>query len=152
MADIIKKLKKRNNIAMLIILIIGAAIIAFSSGSGGKTEVSEYPANSGEEERLEEILSEIEGAGQVSVMISYESTMEKDIAYDGNNDRAVTSGGDVMVKREIYPKVKGVIVISDGADIPSVKQAIKEAVTAVTGAGANRVCVFSRAVEANRGR
>lgn len=152
MADIIKKLKKRNNIAMLIILIIGAAIIAFSSGSGGKTEVSEYPANSGEEERLEEILSEIEGAGQVSVMISYESTMEKDIAYDGNNDRAVTSGGDVMVKREIYPKVKGVIVISDGADIPSVKQAIKEAVTAVTGAGANRVCVFSRAAEANRGR
>lgn len=152
MADIIKKLKKRNNIAMLIILIIGAAIIAFSSGSGGKTEVSEYPANSGEEERLEEILSEIEGAGQVSVMISYESTMEKDIAYDGNNDRAVTSGGDVMVKREIYPKVKGVIVISDGADIPSVKQAIKEAVTAVTGAGANRVCVFSREAGTNRGR
>lgn len=152
MADIIKKLKKRNNIAMLIILIIGAAIIAFSSGSGGKTEVSEYPANSGEEERLEEILSEIEGAGQVSVMISYESTMEKDIAYDGNNDRAVTSDGDVMVKREIYPKVKGVIVISDGADIPSVKQAIKEAVTAVTGAGANRVCVFSREAGTNRGR
>lgn len=152
MADIIKKLKKRNNIAMLIILIIGAAIIAFSSGSGGKTEVSEYTANSGEEERLEEILSEIEGAGQVSVMISYESTMEKDIAYDGNNDRAVTSGGDVMVKREIYPKVKGVIVISDGADIPSVKQAIKEAVTAVTGAGANRVCVFSREAGTNRGR
>lgn len=152
MADIIKKLKKRNNIAMLIILIIGAAIIVFSSGSGGKTEVTEYPANSGEEERLEEILSEIEGAGNVSVMISYESTMEKDIAYDGNNDRAVTSGGDVMVKREIYPKVKGVIVIADGADIPSVKQAIKEAVTAVTGAGANRVCVFSRDAETHQRR
>lgn len=81
MADIIKKLKKRNNIAMLIILIIGAAIIAFSSGSGGKTEVTANTANSGEEERLEEILSEIDGAGQVSVMITYESTMEKDIAY-----------------------------------------------------------------------
>lgn len=148
MADIIKKLKKRNNIAMLIILIIGAAIIAFSSGSGGKTEVTANTANSGEEERLEEILSEIDGAGQVSVMITYESTMEKDIAYDGDNDRAVTSGGDVMVKREIYPKVKGVIVIADGADTPSVKQAIKEAVTAVTGAGANRVCVFSRGAEA----
>lgn len=152
MADIIKKLKKRNNIAMLIILIIGAAIIAFSSGSGGKTEATDISANSGEEERLEEILSEIEGAGQVSVMISYESTMEKDIAYDGDNDRAVTSGGDVMVKREIYPKVKGVIVIADGADTPSVKQAIKEAVTAVTGAGANRVCVFSRGAETGQRR
>lgn len=147
MEELKKILKKRNNRIMLIILIIGVAFIALSgldiSGDKNKTEVlSDYRR---EEERLSEILSQIEGAGEVSVMISYESTMEKDIAYDGERERAVTSGGDVMVKREIYPRVKGVVVISDGGEVPAVKQKIKEAVIAVTGAGANRVCVYGRA-------
>lgn len=147
MEELKKILKKRNNRIMLIILIIGVAFIALSgldiSGDKNKTDVlSDYRR---EEERLSEILSQIEGAGEVSVMISYESTMEKDIAYDGERERAVTSGGDVMVKREIYPRVKGVVVISDGGEVPAVKQKIKEAVIAVTGAGANRVCVYGRA-------
>lgn len=146
MREIGKFLKSRNNRIMLVILIIGIAIIAISSGIPNDSSESEPAAAeySGEEERLGEILSEIDGAGRVSVMISYVSTMEKDIAYDSEKERAVTSGGDVVVKREIYPEVKGVIVIADGAGDPSVRQAIKEAVTAVTGAGANRVCVYER--------
>ncbi len=151
MKGIGKILKSRNNRIMLVILIIGIIIIAISSGipesSETGAEISEYR---GEEERLSEILSEIDGAGRVSVMISYVSTMEKDIAFDGKNERAVTSGGDVMVTREIYPEVKGVIVIADGAGDPSVRQAIKEAVTAVTGAGANRVCVYTRGEGADK--
>lgn len=144
-----KFLKSRNNRIMLVILIIGIAIIALSGIEPRKTEtaVEQTVEYEGEEERLGRILSEIEGAGEVSVMITYVSTPEKDIAYDGDKERAVTSGGDVMVTREIYPEVKGVIVIADGAEIPSVKQAIKEAVTAVTGAGANRVCVYPRSAE-----
>ena len=133
---------------MLVILIIGIAIIAVSGRlprDDGAAEAGQETAEySGEEERLGEILSEIDGAGEVSVMISYVSTMEKDIAYDSGKERAVTSGGDVVVTREIYPEVKGVIVIADGAGDPSVRQAIKEAATAVTRAGANRVCVYER--------
>ena len=41
--------------------------------------------------------------------------------------------------------MKGVVVISDGGENSEVKQKIKEAVIAVTGAGANRVCVYGRA-------
>ena len=141
-------LKSRNNRIMLVILIIGIAIIAVSGRlprDDGAAEAGQETAEySGEEERLGEILSEIDGAGEVSVMISYVSTMEKDIAYVSGKERAVTSGGDVVVTREIYPEVKGVIVIADGAGDPSVRQAIKKAVTAVTGAGANRVCVYER--------
>lgn len=140
-----KILQSRNNRLMILILIIGIAFVVLSGGSA--RQGSEKPASvsdyRGEEERLSEILSEIEGAGCVSVMISYVSTMEKDIAYDGERERALVSGGDVVVKREVYPEVKGVIVIADGAGDPSVRQTIKEAVTAVTGAAANHVCVYS---------
>ena len=131
---------------MLIILIIGVAFILLSGLdiSDKKSETEQVTDYVREEERLSSILSQIDGAGNVSVMISYESTMEKDIAYDGQKERAVTSGGDVMVKREIYPRVKGVVVISDGGENPTVKQKIKEAVIALTGAGANRVCVYGR--------
>lgn len=128
---------------MIIILIIGIAFTALPSVLPERTEKKRDAAEYiGEEERLSEILSRIEGAGEVSVMISYASTMEKDIAYDGERDRAVTSGGDVVVKRELYPQVKGVIVIADGAGDPSVRQTIREAVIAVTGAAANHVCVY----------
>ena len=147
MAELKNLLKKRNNRLMLIILIIGVAFILLSGldisdKKSGTEQIADYER---EEERLSTILSQIAGAGNVSVMISYESTMEKDIAYDGQKERAVTSGGDVMVKREIYPRVKGVVVISDGGQDPIVKQKIKEAVIALTGAGANRVCVYGRA-------
>jgi stage III sporulation protein AG len=128
---------------MLLILIIGIAFIVISSGHSDRKAEENDAEYKGEEVRLSEILSEIDGAGEVSVMISYVSTMEKDIAYDGENERAVTSGGDVVVKREVYPQVKGVIVISEGANIPAVRQALSEAVTAVTGASANHVCVYS---------
>lgn len=144
MTNIKKILKSRNNRIMTLILIIGTVIILFS-GIKPKSENTNIMGSENikrEEERLSEILSQIDGAGNVSVMISYESTMEKDIAYDGTNERAITSGGDVLVRKELYPKVKGVIVIADGAANPGIKQSIKEAVTAVTGAGANRVCVY----------
>ncbi len=141
-----KILENRNNRIMLVILIIGIAIIVISSavpdkGTEAVQTVTEYYR---EEERLGEILSEIDGAGRVSVMISYVSTVEKDIARDGDSGRIVTSDGDAVVKREVYPEVKGVIVIADGADEPKVRQTITEAVIAVTGAGANRVCVFPK--------
>ncbi len=131
---------------MLVILIIGIAFIVCAvPDNDADTETTQTAAQFyGEEERLGAILSEIEGVGNTSVMITYVSTSEKDIVRDNDNGRAVTSGGDVVVKREVYPQVKGVIVIADGAGSPAVRQAIKEAVIAVTGAGANRVCVYQK--------
>lgn len=112
-----------------------------------------------EEKRLADMLSKIEGAGEVSVMITYYTGTEKSLAYEtktsereGSGERsedkkAVTSGGEPMVVKEIYPSVKGVIVAADGADKPAVKAAIREAVTASTGAQAHRVCIFKKEEE-----
>ena len=147
--DLKKFLKKRNNRIMLVILIIGIVIIAVSGSIPSREKPEEVNENEtvtdvkGEEERLSEILSQIGGAGRVSVMISYASTAEKELAGESEG-RTYTSGGDVVVKKETYPAVRGVIVIADGAGDSRVKQKITEAVTAVTGAAANHVCVYSR--------
>lgn len=132
---------------MLAILIIGIVIIAVSGSISPDHKKEQNPETvtdiKGEEERLSEILSQIDGAGQVSVMISYATTAEKELAGESEG-RAYTSGGDVVIKKEKYPAVRGVIVIADGAGSSAVKQKIKEAVTAVTGAAANHVCVYQR--------
>ena len=124
-----KFIKKRNNRLMAVIFIIGIAILVVScllpdgKDGGGAAQYA------GEEERLSEILSEIEGAGRISVMITYESAAERSFSASA---------------RDAYPKVRGVIVVADGAADPVVRQELAAAAIAVTGAGANRVCIYKR--------
>ena len=144
--DLKKFLGKRNNRIMLVILIIGVMIIAVSGSIAPKKNAQTDTVTAdikGEEERLSAVLSQIEGAGRVSVMISYAATAEKELAGEAEG-RPFTSGGNVVVKRETSPAVRGVIVIADGAGDSRVRQKLAEAVTAVTGAGANHVCVYPR--------
>lgn len=154
-----KLLKNKNNQIICIILIIGVVFMLVAGGGGEKKEkVSKTTVTSDDEERLEEILSDIEGAGEVSVMITYYSTAEKDIAYEtktntvgmdsrseeSEDKNAVMSDGEPMVLKEVYPQVKGVIVTADGGGSAAVKQALSEAVTAVMDVPAHRVKIYPR--------
>ncbi|MCI5605144.1 MAG: hypothetical protein MR413_05795 [Clostridia bacterium] len=153
-----KILKNKNNQIICIILIIGVVFMLFSGGGKEKEQSVKAVATIDEEERLEEILSHIDGAGQVSVMITYYSTSEKDIAYEtktntvgfdsrseeSEDKKAVMTDGEPMVIKEVYPKVKGVIVAADGGSSSVVRQAISEAVTAVMDVPAHRVKIYKR--------
>ena len=102
--NILKMLKNKNNQLLLIILIIGMVLI-FASG-----EREEEPKNEGsEEQRLEEILSDIEGVGRVSVMITYRENVK-----NGRTEK----------------EAKGVVITADGARKPSVKTEISDAASA----------------------
>lgn len=157
--DILPKiLKNKNNRIICIILIIGVVLMLISSGGSKKDKISDKTTVYDEETRLEEILSDIDGAGKVSVMITYYSTSEKDIAYETKTNsvgfdsrseesedrKAVMTDGSPMVLKEVYPRAKGVIVTADGADSATVRQAISEAVTAVTDVAAHRVAIYKR--------
>ena len=164
-SKLIKIFKNKNNRTIFIIFIIGVALmIAAHSFSGKKAqpepqaaETAVYTAD--EEKRLADMLSKIEGAGSVSVMITYNSGTEKNLAYEtktsereGSGERsedkkAVTSDGEPVVVKEVYPSVKGIIIAADGADKPQVKTAIREAVVALTGVAAHRVCIFKKEEE-----
>ncbi|MDO5398099.1 MAG: hypothetical protein Q4G33_09210 [bacterium] len=150
---IIKFLSSRNNLVLWVILIIGVILMASVSGNGsGKKEVHTAIDTAAEETRLEEILSRIDGAGEVKVMVTYYGGTEQSIAYETKSDtdkdshqedkRAVMSGSSPMVVQELYPRVKGVIVAAQGAGDISVKRKLTEAVTAVMGVGASRVKVY----------
>lgn len=111
-----------------------------------------------EEKRLENILSQIDGAGSVSVMITYYSSSEKSLAYEtkqntasredksemSEDKKAVMTDGEPMVVKEVYPKVKGVIVTAQGAGNTSVKQALSEAVAASLDVPVHRICIYKK--------
>ena len=168
-----KLVSKKNNFIIIIILIIGVALMLLSSADTepikrthsdkmlSKESTSEGSMLS-EEERLEKILSDIDGAGEVSVMITYYGTGEKSLAYevsenisntdrDGNieseksmDQKAVMSNGEPLITEERYPRVKGVVVTADGAGDIAVKRALLQAVSAVLDVGEHRVCIYKK--------
>ncbi len=151
--SIIKFFTKRNNLIMVIILIIGVILMTSVSGEKEEKEVYSSIDTEAQEERLSDILSDIEGVGEVKVMITYCGGMERSLAYDVKSDndgksqqedkKTVMSGGSPVVIQEIYPRVKGVIVVAQGAGDIGVKRAITEAVSAAMGVGVSNVKVYN---------
>ena len=146
--EALKFLRNKNNLVIIGIMILG--IIFMTSFSETDSVKKTDDKADFQEERLESILSDIDGAGSVSVMITYENTGEKNIAYEKRqndtsyDEKAVMAGGEPMVINEMNPRVKGVIVTADGADNISVKRALTEAVSAVLDVDAHRICIYKR--------
>ncbi len=165
--------KKIQYVAVLLLAIIILTIYFSSFKSGAQNtpapETSKAAVGYDDlEERLEKILSKIDGAGKVDVMITYESTPEKvpalsvdkqiststDIGQNGTNttnientqsDVVTVNGGngnDAFILRENTPKIMGVIVIAEGADSITVKLDLLRAVETVLNVSPDRVDVY----------
>lgn len=121
------------------------------------------------EKRLEEALIQVEGVGQVSVMITLSSSAEKIVEKDrelnsdstsdasGNSasssstsssETSVYSGnaGDEIpyVKKEMSPEIEGVLVIAEGGADAVVIENITEAVQALFGVDTHKIKVMKR--------
>lgn len=150
--EALKFLENKNNLMIIGVIILGIIFMtAFQDTDGAQKEVdSGDSVTEAQEERLEKILSEIEGAGEVGVMITYKDTGEKDIAYEksenssGYDEKAVMADGSPLIIRETGPAVMGVIVIADGADDVKVKKALTEAVAAALGVEVHKICIYKR--------
>ena len=79
--------------------------------------------NSDEEKKLQNILSEIDGVGEVSVMITY---------YSDDNRRKDSS------------EAKGAVIICDGADNAHLRSEVSDAAMAALNLPAHRVKVFKK--------
>ncbi|MBW4828816.1 MAG: stage III sporulation protein AG [Clostridiaceae bacterium] len=120
------------------------------------------------ERKLEKILSQIKGAGNVDVMITLDETTEKipavnktenqektseedsqggvrEINREDSTLQVVTKGseGSILVLKEIKPKIKGVIIVAEGAYDIEVKEQLYEAVKTVLDVSGNKVEVYS---------
>lgn len=118
--------------------------------------------------RLQETLSAIEGAGRVEVMITYESTKELVPAFsvdqqisttvDESSDGKSTTnsensqseivtisgsdGSKALILKENSPKIKGVIVVAEGADDIGVKLNLLSAVQTILDVSPDQVNVY----------
>ncbi len=156
--ELIKIFKNKHNRGICLILIIGVVLMVVAGGNKKEAvPIKETALMSidSEEKRLSEILSQIDGAGDVSVMITYYSSSEKSLAYEtktasredkseSEDRKAVMTDGEPMVVKEVYPQVKGVIVAAEGAGIMSVRTAISEAVSATLDVPVHRICIFKK--------
>jgi len=123
-----------------------------------------------QEQRLESILSNIEGVGKAHVMLTLENGIEYRYAADektsddsvftyadGNSNPAkvqqsenseqnyilIGSSGDKkpLVVTEISPRVKGVVVVCEGGEKPIIIKRVTDAVTTALGINSLQVCV-----------
>ena len=156
-----EKLKKKGYISFLyIIFIIGIVILLFANSIQEKKEdkppEKEIASSGGliDEEKLCSVLSKIKGVGDVNVMITYENsgtdnflsdvTNEKSERSEKNVKKVVSSSGEPVIYERKTPKVKGVVVVCDGAASESVKADVCRAVCALTGVYEHRVGVFEK--------
>ncbi len=120
-------------------------------------ETSQTPQAVSMDERLIKILSKIDGAGKVEVLLSCASGEE--ILYQENIKNAHSDTSDTddrttvtvtdsqraqngLIKQINPPTYLGAIVICQGADSPAVRLAITQAVAKITGLGADRISVL----------
>lgn len=120
-------------------------------------------------QKLEAILSQIQGVGEVKVFINYSESSEVVAMYNENSKSSTTeetdtSGGirkvqetdsqkDIiyqenngtktpMTKKVIEPKIEGAIITAKGASNVNVKTNIIQAVEAATGLATHKIQVF----------
>lgn len=108
------------------------------------------------EERLEDALSRIDGAGRVRVVLTVRSGARQILAQDGRTTEkgeeldsqvstVIISRGsgleEAVTLQEIAPQFQGALVVCPGGDDPAVRLSITEAVSALTGLGADKISV-----------
>ena len=105
------------------------------------------------EEKLERILSQVEGAGETEVVLMLDTGARAILAQDqkrstaGEESRQVVTIGkgageqEVVTLQTISPDFRGAVVVCPGGDDPQVRLKLIQAVTVLTGLGADRIAV-----------
>ena len=105
------------------------------------------------ENRLEEALSKIDGAGEVTVVLTIQNGPRQVLAQDvdrrtgeGENTETVilsrgSSAQETVAVQELYPSYQGALLICEGGDDPDVRFKLTEATSALTGLGADKISI-----------
>ncbi len=169
-----KHFKGKNS--LLILVLVGLILIVISIPSERKEDRTEEPEETYEEDdyakqmerRLEKILDKTEGVGNVSVMITLESSEETVVEKDasgsvssssdgGNGTQNQTDSSETTVfeeqsdgtqtpyvSKKFAPEIDGVIVVADGGDDPVVIENITGAVKALFDVDMHKIKVMKR--------
>ena len=186
----LEKLSHMRKDQLLIFFLVGVLllVIALPSGTKEKEKDSRHSEIDGEEavgtqaeeqdyaryleRRLEETLSQLDGAGNVRVMVTLQSSAQKIVEKDTQGERdAITEedsqGGrrtsentshqettvyegmgeksqEPYVSKELTPRVEGVVVLAEGGENALVKRNITEAIQALFGIDTHKIRIMKK--------
>lgn len=108
------------------------------------------------EQKLEDILSDIEGAGHVRVVLTVRSDVKRVYVQDESiqldtgsektqHETVIVSGGsgvqEGLLEQNIAPKYQGALVVATGGGDPDVRLKLTQAVSVVTGLGSDKISI-----------
>lgn len=157
--NINKLVLDKKGLIVISVLFIAGIMLVMGGGSGkGRSIASVESADSDSlNKELEDILSQVEGAGQVKVLINYKQSGEKILAYDmesninenegskeNNSKSEVVYDGNKMpvILKEYMPKVEGVIIVAQGGNIENVKKQLIAGTVALLGIDEHKIEVL----------
>ena len=147
-----------------VLIVIAAGIILLlwptgerkqDAGTNSTADVREAFDLDALEEKLSKTLSKVEGAGEVTVTLTVKSGMEQVLASDRTTSVSergssveeetvlVNSGGgqEPVLITQKYPTFQGALVVCEGGDNAKIRLLLTQAVSALTGLGADRITV-----------
>lgn len=152
----VKTNKKVQYLVVAILVLIAVITLIFSylpKNNAEKVDDSISLYVSSLEKRLSDTLSKVDGAGNVSVVITVESGMETVLATK-TTEKQTSSGveketspiiinGKPVVIKEKYPKVIGVLIVAQGAKNISVMQKLQQATVSLLDINLNQIEILS---------
>lgn len=148
---------------IILIMVVGIALLMLPDTEKNPTAGTEISAAAEEnfsvaalEDKLEQTLSEIEGAGTVHVMLTVQSGMKRVLAQDIQaqqdegqlqkiTETVIISTGsgteETILIQQVYPEFQGALIVAEGGADPNVKLKLTQAVAALTGLGADKISI-----------
>lgn len=161
-ANLIQKIKYNKKIQIIIIfvltvIIVLTALFGFKSESvktsttQGTDEINEYILNL--EKKLSSTLSKVNGAGEVSVIITVESGKETVLAMKTTTkdtssgteieESPIIINGKPVVIKELYPKITGVLIVAKGANNIGVMTKLQQATVSLLDIELNQIEILT---------
>ena len=149
----------------------GSSIESWSLGGGSTSGPSASLSYEQQlEARVKEVLSQVEGVGEVDVMIILKSSSQKVYQTDGKSSLSSTKEQDTaggtrdiqqeekesttvildgsqegpLLEMELYPEVAGIVISAQGGGTPAIQNEITEAMEALFGLPAHKIKVLKR--------
>ena len=158
---LLQKVKASWSQYRLVWLVILAGLVLLCLPTGGQERESpEEAAVSSDfdltqtEERLSQALSKIHGAGEVTVVLTVANGPRQILAQDEarNGEEGEERTETVVLNRgsgnqetvtiqEVYPRYQGALLVCPGGDDPSVRLQLTQAMSALTGLGADKISI-----------
>lgn len=161
MGQLAQRVKASMERYRLVWLVILAGLLLLLLPTGGKEGAPEEtePAQSAfdlaaTEARLSQALSKIHGAGEVTVVLTVANSprqiLAEDVDRDAGDSREKTqtvvlskgSGSqETVTVQEVYPRYQGALLVCAGGDDPEVRLQLTQAMSALTGLGADKISI-----------